>query len=79
MAQEGHYQFPTVWIEVQAEGISCWLCGGIIFFWTLQFYMLVFHQGLVQYAHFQLQLQGHIVTTVLQLLNAFSQECAQGG
>jgi len=41
--------------------------------------MLVFHQGLVQYAHFQLQLQGHIVTTVLQLLNAFSQECAQGG
>ena len=27
MAQEGHYQFPTVWIQVQAEGISCWLRG----------------------------------------------------
>ena len=29
MAQEGSYQFPTVWIQVQTEGISCWLCGGV--------------------------------------------------
>jgi len=78
MAQKGSYQFPTLWIQVQAKGISCWLCGwsgiGLGILLNSQFYMLVFHQGLVQYAHLQLQFPGPIVTTVLQLLNAFSQE-----